>query len=66
MPITSATDILIATAKYITAALFQSQRNILLPPTNTKTSHALVKLNEIFSNITKPAESTHKIFQGCQ
>ena len=59
MPISSTTDILITTEKDLTAALCQSQRNSLLPPPNTQTHHVLVKLNEILSNVTKPAESTH-------
>ena len=59
MTIASTTDILITTEKDLTAALCHSQRNPLLPSPNTQTHHALVKLNEIFSNVTKPAESTH-------
>ena len=59
MYFTSATDILLVTAKDLTADLLQSQLNPLLPPPNTQTRHTLVKLNEIFSNVTKPAESTH-------
>ena len=59
IPITSASDIIIATAKDITADLCQSQQNPLLPPTNTQTLHALVQLNEIFFNVIKPDESTY-------
>ena len=59
MHIASATNILLATAKDLTEALCQSQRNPLIPPPDTQTRNVLVKLNEIFSNVTKPAESTH-------
>ena len=59
MPFASATDILLTTAKDLTADLFQSQRNPLLPPPDTQTRYALIKINEIFSNVTKPYESTH-------
>ena len=59
MPFASATDILLTTSKDLTVALCHSQRHPLLPPPNTQTRHALVKINEIFSNVTKPAESTH-------
>jgi len=56
MPTASATDILLATAKDLTAALRQHQQNPLLPPPDTQTRHALTKLNEIFSNATKQQE----------
>jgi hypothetical protein len=59
MPTSSATDILLATAKDLTAALRQSQRNPLLPPPDTQTRQALVQLNEIFSNATKPNVTTN-------
>jgi hypothetical protein len=59
MPTSSATDILLATAKDLTAALRQSQRNPLLPPPNTQTRQALVQLKEIFSNVTKPTITTN-------
>ena len=59
MPITSDTDILLVTVKDLTASLFQSKQNPLIPPPNTQTRHALVKLNEIFSNVTKPDVSNH-------
>jgi hypothetical protein len=53
MPIASATDIIIATAKDLTAALRQYQKRPLLPPPNTQTRQALTTLNDIFSNVTK-------------
>jgi len=56
MPTANATDILLATAKDLTAALRQHQQNPLLPPPDTQTRHALTKLNEIFSNATKQQE----------
>ena len=59
MPITSATDVLLSTAKDTTVSLRQSQWNILLPPPYTQSRHVLVRFNEIYSNVTKPAESTH-------
>jgi hypothetical protein len=62
MPTSSATDILLATAKDLTAALRQSQRNPLLPPPDTKTRQALVQLDEIFSNVTKPTITTNAAF----
>jgi hypothetical protein len=54
MPTSSATDILLATAKDLTAALQQTQGNPLLPPPDTQTRQALIQLNDIFSNVTKP------------
>jgi hypothetical protein len=62
MPTSSPTDILLATAKDLTAALRQSQRNPLLPPPDTKTRQALVQLDEIFSNVTKPTITTIAAF----
>ena len=56
MTTASDTDILLATAKDLTADLFQSQQNPLLPPPDTQTRYALIKINEIFSNVTKPYE----------
>jgi len=56
MPTASATDILLATAKDLTAALRQNQQNALLLPPDMQTRHALTKLNEIFSSATKPQE----------
>jgi len=54
MPTATSTDILLATAKDLTAALKQTQRNPLVPPPNTETRKALQTLTEIFSNTTKP------------
>ena len=66
MPIASANDILLATEKYLTESLCQSQQNPLLPPPNTQTRHALVKLNEIFPMSQNQLNQPITIFQGCQ
>jgi hypothetical protein len=58
MPTASTTNILIATAKDLTTALRQSQRNPLLPPPDTQTRQGLIKLNKIFSNAPKPSSTT--------
>ena len=44
------TNIIIATAKYLTAVLKQTNKNPLLPPSDTITHKALLQLNSIFSN----------------
>ena len=55
--IESANDIFLTTAKDLNASLCQLKKT-LLPPPDTQTCHALVKLNAIFFNVTKPAEAT--------
>ena len=50
MPNATATDIIISTTKYLTAALEQINKNHLLPPSDTITRKALYQLGYIFSN----------------
>ena len=58
MPTASSTDILIATAKDLTSALKQTQRNPLVPPPDTQTRKALQTLTDIFTNTTKSPSQT--------
>ena len=50
MPTATATDIIIATAKYLTAALRKINKNPLLPPLDTITRKALFHIGSILSN----------------
>ena len=50
MPTATATDIIIATAKYLTAALRKINKNPILPPSYTITRKALFQLDSILSN----------------
>ena len=50
MPTTTATDIIIATEKYLTAALIQMNKNPLLQPYGIIKRKALSQLDYIFSN----------------
>ena len=65
----TATDIFTATAKYLTAALRQINKNPLLPPYDTITCNALFQIDYIFSNASsalKPQQlPTFLNFQGC-
>ena len=57
MPTDTATDIIIATAKYLTAALEKINKNILLPPSDTITRKATFQLDSIFSNYSSALKS---------
>ena len=50
MPTATATDIIIATAKYLTAVLIQINKNPLLSPSDTITRKAILQLDYIFSH----------------
>ena len=50
MPTATATDIIIATSKYLTAALRQINKKPLMPPSDTITRKALLQLYSILSN----------------
>ena len=57
MPTATATEIIIATAKDLTAALRQINQNPLLPPYYTITCKELFQLNSIFSNASSTIKS---------
>ena len=62
MPTATAIDIIIATAKYLTEALKQINKNPLLPPSDTITRKALCQIDFIFSyasSALKPQQSPH-------
>ena len=50
MPNATATDIIVATEKYFTAALRQINKNHLLPPSDTITRKAIIQIDSIFFN----------------
>ena len=50
MTTSPAIDIIIATTKYLTAALNQTNKNTLLPPYDTTTSKSLFQIYVILSN----------------
>ena len=63
MPTATSSDILIATAKDLTSALKQTQRNPLVPPPDTQTRKALQTLTDIFSDTTRsPSQTTDVSF----
>ena len=54
MPTATAQDLIIASAKDLTATLQLPTRNSILPPPNTITRKALLQLSNIFSNQVNP------------
>ena len=55
--IATATDIVIANAKYLTAELKQTNKNPLLPPSDTITRIIIFQINFIFSNYSSALKS---------
>ena len=57
IPTSTATNIIIATAKYLTEALKQTNKNHLLPPSDTITCKLIFQLDSIFSNASSEIQS---------
>ena len=59
MPTATSTDILLATAKDLTAALKQTQRNPILPPPNTDTRKSIANTHRDIFQHNKTSSSSH-------